>query len=223
MICVFNDDGSMNSECGQFSGLMRFECRRLMLEKMKEIGCYRDTKPNPGQKLPLSQRTGDIIEPMLKPQWWVASKDMATKAADAVHIPPFFAPLFPQSPQLVQVRSGIMDIKPAIFKDTWYQWLDNIKDWCISRQLWWGHRIPAWCVPSAVRAEAHVVQRSLGAHTPLRPSVFPCHAPASSGTSYLRGRTMRSLLRKILIAGLLRETRPRRGSVRLPSSPASPS
>jgi valyl-tRNA synthetase len=84
MICVFNDDGSMNGECGQFSGLMRFECRRLMLEKMKEIGCYRDTKPNPGQKLPLSQRTGDIIEPMLKPQWWVASKEMATKAADAV-------------------------------------------------------------------------------------------------------------------------------------------
>lgn len=77
----------MNSECGPFAGLMRFECRRLMLEKMKEIGCYRDTKPNPGQKLPLSQRTGDIIEPMLKPQWWVASKDMATKAADAVRAP----------------------------------------------------------------------------------------------------------------------------------------
>jgi valyl-tRNA synthetase len=87
MICVFNDDGSMTSDCGQFAGLMRFECRRLMLEKMKEMGCYRDTKPNPGQKLPLSQRTGDVIEPMLKPQWWVASKDMATKAADAVRAP----------------------------------------------------------------------------------------------------------------------------------------
>ena len=93
MICVFNDDGSMNSECGPFAGLMRFECRRLMLEKMKEIGCYRDTKPNPGQKLPLSQRTGDIIEPMLKPQWWVASKDMATKAADAVRPPCASPPL----------------------------------------------------------------------------------------------------------------------------------
>jgi valyl-tRNA synthetase len=87
MICVFNDDGSMTSDCGQFAGLMRFECRRLMLEKMKELGCYRDTKPNPGQKLPLSQRTGDVIEPMLKPQWWVDSKDMATKAADAVRPP----------------------------------------------------------------------------------------------------------------------------------------
>jgi valyl-tRNA synthetase len=92
MICVFNDDGSMTSDCGQFAGLMRFECRRLMLEKMKEMGCYRDTKPNPGQKLPLSQRTGDVIEPMLKPQWWVASKDMATKAADAVRAPALYPP-----------------------------------------------------------------------------------------------------------------------------------
>ena len=106
-----------------------------MVEKMKEIGCYRDTKPNPGQKLPTSQRTGDVIEPMLKPQWWVASKDMATKAADAV-------------------RQGVMDIKPPIFKDTWYQWLDNIKDWCVSRQLWWGHRIPAWYVVFAGEGES---------------------------------------------------------------------
>jgi valyl-tRNA synthetase len=93
-----------------------------MLEKMKEIGCYRDTKPNPGQKLPLSQRTGDVIEPMLKPQWWVDSKDMATKAADAVRAPALCCIIARtcQTTLCMQVRAGVMEIKPAIFKDTWY-------------------------------------------------------------------------------------------------------
>jgi valyl-tRNA synthetase len=164
MICVFNDDGSMSSDCGQFAGLMRFECRRLMLEKMKEIGCYRDTKPNPGQKLPLSQRTGDVIEPMLKPQWWVDSKDMATKAADAVRAP---ALVFIIDCCCLSNKSSVCAGAPGrygnqarhfqrhLVRDALlpmhfcnslrrYQWLDNIKDWCISRQLWWGHRIPAW-------------------------------------------------------------------------------
>jgi valyl-tRNA synthetase len=107
MICVLNDDGSMTQDCGQFSGLMRFECRRIMLEKMKEIGCYRDTKPNPGQKLPLSQRTGDVIEPMLKPQWWVDSKDMATKAADAVRSPASTASLHALFKQRFLCRCGM--------------------------------------------------------------------------------------------------------------------
>jgi len=70
-------------------------------------------------------RSGDIIEPMLKPQWWVRTDAMAKAAAQAA-------------------RDGELNIIPETHQDTWYRWLDNNRDWCISRQLWWGHRIPAY-------------------------------------------------------------------------------
>ena len=72
-------------------------------------------------------RSGDIVEPMLKPQWWVDCKVMAERSINAV-------------------RSGELQIVPSFHTDTWYYWLENIRDWCISRQLWWGHRIPAYRV-----------------------------------------------------------------------------
>lgn len=78
-------------------------------------------------RLATCSRSGDIIEPMLLPQWWVDCKQLATESADAV-------------------RNGEIEIIPEQHKTIWYHWLDNIRDWCISRQLWWGHRVPAWRV-----------------------------------------------------------------------------
>jgi len=70
-------------------------------------------------------RSGDILEPMITPQWYVNCDDMAKRSTDAV-------------------RNGDLKIIPAEHEKTWFNWLDNIRDWCVSRQLWWGHQIPAW-------------------------------------------------------------------------------
>lgn len=101
---------------------------------MQEKGLFRGKADNK-MVLPQCSRSKDIIEPMLKPQWWVDCSGMAAAAAGAA-------------------RSGDLEILPAQYEATWYRWLDNIRDWCISRQLWWGHRVPAWYVARRGEAEA---------------------------------------------------------------------
>lgn len=93
---------------------------------MQEKGLYRGKADNK-MSLPICSRSKDVIEPLLKPQWWVDCSKMAADAAAAV-------------------RSKDLEILPPDFEPVWFRWLDNIRDWCISRQLWWGHRIPAWYV-----------------------------------------------------------------------------
>ena len=78
-------------------------------------------------RVPLCSRSRDIIEPLVKPQWWVRTVEMANDAMECV-------------------RSGKLELKPAFHNATWYRWLTDSRDWCISRQLWWGHRIPAYLV-----------------------------------------------------------------------------
>ena len=91
-----------------------------------ELGLYVGKKDNKMQ-IPICTRTGDIVEPLLKPQWYVDCKEMAARAVEAV-------------------KKGDLVIMPKDHENTWYRWLENIHDWCISRQLWWGHRIPAYRV-----------------------------------------------------------------------------
>ena len=79
------------------------------------------------QRVPRSQRGGEVIEPLVSTQWFVKTAGMAQKGVDAV-------------------RNGEIKIIPQRFEKTWYNWLENIHDWCVSRQLWWGHRIPVWHV-----------------------------------------------------------------------------
>eukprot|EP01100_Stratorugosa_tubuloviscum_P012307 TRINITY_DN57_c1_g1_i6.p1 TRINITY_DN57_c1_g1~~TRINITY_DN57_c1_g1_i6.p1 ORF type:complete len:1271 (-),score=628.85 TRINITY_DN57_c1_g1_i6:58-3870(-) len=125
-ITIFDDDGFINSNGGPFKGLKRFDARVKVIEELKAKGLYKETKDNQ-MTLALCSRSKDIIEPMLKPQWWVNCKGMAAQSVAAV-------------------REGELKIIPEQFKDTWYRWLENIHDWCISRQLWWGHRIPAYLI-----------------------------------------------------------------------------
>jgi valyl-tRNA synthetase len=101
---------------------------------VQENGLYRGKADNK-MSLPICSRSKDVIEPILKPQWWVDCSKMAANAAAAV-------------------RSKDLEILPADFESVWFRWLDNIRDWCISRQLWWGHRIPAWYVALAGGADA---------------------------------------------------------------------
>ena len=126
-INVFDDNGLLNDNgTGPFKGMKRFECRVAIVDFLKEKGLFRGKEDNE-MRLGLCSRSKDVIEPMLKPQWWVNCKDMG---ADAVNV----------------VRNGDLKIIPKDYEKTWFFWMENIRDWCISRQLWWGHRIPAYYV-----------------------------------------------------------------------------
>lgn len=113
---------------GMFKGMKRFEARKAVVARLGELGLFVDSKGY-GQTIPRCSRSNDIIEPMIKSQWWLDCKEMAAKAADAV-------------------RSGRIDIQPEEAERQWHRWLEGIRDWCLSRQLWWGHRIPAYRDPS---------------------------------------------------------------------------
>ena len=106
--------------------MMRFDAREAVAEALKEKGLLREKKPN-AMRIGRCAKTNDIIEPFLKPQWYVDCKDMAARACDAV-------------------RNKDLTIIPESEEKTWFRWLENIQDWCISRQLWWGHRIPTYLV-----------------------------------------------------------------------------
>ncbi|KAJ3022150.1 hypothetical protein HKX48_006886 [Thoreauomyces humboldtii] len=126
-INIFTDDGKINEAGGApFTGMLRFDARVAVLEELTKKGLYRGTADNK-MVLPLSERTGNVVEPMLKPQWWVNCKDMAKGAFDAV-------------------KSGRLEIVPQQSEREWYRWMEGIQDWCVSRQLWWGVRIPAYFV-----------------------------------------------------------------------------
>ena len=125
-IDILNDNGSINENGGKFANLMRFDAREAVLEALKEIDLFVDVKDHT-MVVPICSRSGDIIEPRLKPQWWMDCKVMAQRAVDAV-------------------RNGDLKIQPQLSENEWYRWLENIQDWCLSRQLWWGHKVPAYLV-----------------------------------------------------------------------------
>lgn len=126
-INILNDDGTLNSNAGgKFQGMKRFHARVAVVQALKEDGLFVDTKDNPMQ-IPICSKSGDVIEPVLKPQWWVDCKPLAEEA-------------------LKRTRAGELTISPKTSEAEWYRWLENIQDWCVSRQLWWGHRCPAYFV-----------------------------------------------------------------------------
>ncbi|KAJ1905906.1 valine--tRNA ligase [Coemansia sp. IMI 209127] len=125
-INILNEDGTYNENAGPYNGMLRFHVRKQIVEDLKEKGLYVDTTENPMQ-IPVCFKSGDVIEPLMKPQWWVKCKDLAEPAMQAV-------------------RDGDLEIVPSRSEKDWFKWLGDIRDWCISRQLWWGHRIPAYFV-----------------------------------------------------------------------------
>ncbi|CAM4561852.1 valine--tRNA ligase isoform X1 [Lepidochelys kempii] len=125
-ITIIDDSGSLINVPPPFLGMKRFEARGAVLEALKQKGLFKEVKDNP-MVVPVCSRSKDVVEPLLKPQWYVRCEGLARGAADAV-------------------RRGDLRILPPFHCKTWFQWMDNIRDWCISRQLWWGHRIPAYFV-----------------------------------------------------------------------------
>ena len=126
MINIFNDDGTLNENGGEFKGMLRYDCRNKILERLNEMGLLRGKHPNK-MVLQKCSKSGDIIEPMVKAQWWINCKDVAKRAID-------------------DVKKGNLKILPEFHKQTLFDFLDNIRDWCISRQLWWGHQCPIYLV-----------------------------------------------------------------------------
>ncbi|XP_067830029.1 valine--tRNA ligase [Heptranchias perlo] len=125
-INIMDDNGSLINVPEPFLGMKRFDARKAVLDALKQKGLFKEVKDNP-MVVPFCSRSKDIVEPLLKPQWYVRCNEMAKMAADAV-------------------RNGDLKIVPETHLKTWFNWMDNIRDWCISRQLWWGHRTPAYFV-----------------------------------------------------------------------------
>ncbi len=127
LINIMNKDATLNQHAGPYAGLDRDVARQKLWADMTSAELTLKTEPYK-RTTPRSQRGGEIVEPLLSEQWFVKMEPLAQKAIDAV-------------------RNGLIKIVPERFEKVYYNWLENIKDWCVSRQLWWGHRIPAWYCP----------------------------------------------------------------------------
>ena len=123
-INILNDDATINANGGKFVGMDRYECRAQIVKELDEMGLLvniEDYSHNVGTH----DRCGTTVEPMIKPQWFVRMNELIKPAVEGV-------------------KNGDIQLIPSRMEKTYFNWTDNIRDWCISRQLWWGHRIPAY-------------------------------------------------------------------------------
>ena len=123
-INILNDDATINSLGGKYAGMDRYEARKAMVADLEAQGLLVKVVPH-NHSVGTHDRCGTTVEPMIKPQWFVRMDEMAKAAMESL-------------------RPGELEFVPASFGKTYLHWLENIRDWCISRQLWWGHRIPAY-------------------------------------------------------------------------------
>ena len=123
-INILNDDATMNELCGKYAGMDRYEARKAMVKDLEEQGLLVKVVPHT-HAVGTHDRCHTTVEPMIKPQWFVRMKEMAQAALDVI-------------------KTDQLNFVPERFDKIYIHWLENIKDWCVSRQLWWGHRIPAY-------------------------------------------------------------------------------
>ena len=124
VINVMNDDGTLSDEAGPYAGVERFEARKAVAAQLELEGLLEKIEPR-AHSVGRCQRSGDVVEPIVSMQWFVKIAPLA-------------------EPALAAVRDGRIRIAPERFVRVYENWMENIRDWCVSRQLWWGHRIPVW-------------------------------------------------------------------------------
>ena len=123
-INIMNDDATINDLGGKYAGMDRYEARKAMVKDLEELGLLVKVVPH-SHSVGTHDRCGTTVEPMIKPQWFVRMKEMGEAA-------------------IKTLQDGNLTFVPERFDKIYMHWLENIRDWCISRQLWWGHRIPAY-------------------------------------------------------------------------------
>ncbi|MGN1156418.1 MAG: valine--tRNA ligase [Agathobacter sp.] len=126
-IVVIGDDAVMNEKAGKYAGMDRYECRKALVKDLEEMGLLVKVEPH-SHNVGTHDRCGTTVEPMIKQQWFVKMDEMIKPAVEGV-------------------KNGEIELLPKRMDKTYFNWTDNIRDWCISRQLWWGHRIPAYYCP----------------------------------------------------------------------------
>ena len=140
-IDIFNDNGTINDKVGMYVGMERFECRRVIEGDLAAAELLEKVEPYTNN-VGYSERTGVAIEPKLSMQWFLSMEELAKPATQAV-------------------MEDIIKFVPVKYKNTYRHWMENIKDWCISRQLWWGHRIPAYYLPKGGYVVAETAEEAL--------------------------------------------------------------
>lgn len=123
-INILNDDGTINENGGKFNGLYRYDARKQIIKELEELGLFIKAEPI-NHSVGTHERCSEVVEPLIKSQWFVKMEDLAKPALEAYY-------------------NKELRFIPDRFAKIYTHWLENIKDWCISRQLWWGHRIPAY-------------------------------------------------------------------------------
>lgn len=139
LINIMNKDASINERGGKYEGMDRFKCREEIWKDLCDSQLAIKKEPHL-QRVPRSQRGGEVIEPRISSQWFCKMDNMALRAVNAA-------------------KNKEIQFIPGRFEKVWYSWLENIHDWCISRQLWWGHRIPVWYV---LASDGKVLANELG-------------------------------------------------------------
>jgi valyl-tRNA synthetase len=145
IVNVLTKNGRMNENAGPFQGLSREECRKRLVAELEQRGLLEKTEPH-AHNIPISDRSKSPIEPLVSEQWFVKMKPLAV-------------------PAIAAVKNGQLRFQPERWTKVYLDWLENVQDWCISRQLWWGHRIPVWYDEDGV-AVASRTELALGSKHP---------------------------------------------------------